>query len=137
MSGTKPPPAETSSACLQRRLKELVRVAPGDSTVPVSWIAELLDDCGGTEEEYVPAQFDDLSVEEAAALVRRAPSTVRTWLTSGEGVPGAYKLKGREWRIPRAAFRRYLDGGSQGCENEVQNLRLSRRASIGGWRKHV
>lgn len=44
----------------------------------------------------------DPTVEEIGIRYRRKPSTVRGWCEAGR-FPGAYKLHGREWRIPVAA----------------------------------
>ena len=47
----------------------------------------------------------DRTVEEVAEEMRKAPSTVRGWLLSGD--LRGYKFH-REWRIPRSALRDYL-----------------------------
>lgn len=60
------------------------------------WLAE--DD---TDRAPAEAQErDELTVAEWAELEHRATGTVCSWLAAGL-VPGAYKLNGREWRVPR------------------------------------
>lgn len=72
---------------------------PDEALVPVGWIREQL--------RKVPAEADDdgpgLTVEAYADLCGRARSTVRNWCASGR-IPGAFKLAGKEWRVPRAAL---------------------------------
>ena len=104
-------------------------------TLPVGWLrAQLEEDGGGlTAEEPIV----DLTAEEFAELLGRKPSTIRGWLIAGEIVE-AYKLKGREWRIPRAAARRYLDaqrngGGQTPVAEELPKHRSGHRR--GAWRK--
>jgi hypothetical protein len=41
----------------------------------------------------------DLSVEEVGEHFGRSPGTVRAWIDAGY-FPGAYKLRGKAWRIP-------------------------------------
>jgi hypothetical protein len=59
------------------------------------------------EEEAVPAvPIKDLTVEDISAELGGVPlSTVRGWMPD---IPGAYK-HGRAWRVPRIAFRTWLD----------------------------
>lgn len=72
-------------------------------SVRVDWLRELL--AGAPAEESATLRCD-LTLEEAAAAVHRAVPTVRAWCTAGL-IPGAYKLRGRAWRIPRAALLRF------------------------------
>jgi hypothetical protein len=44
----------------------------------------------------------DLTVADLCTRFGRKPSAVRAWLERGD-FPGAYKLKGRDWRVPPAA----------------------------------
>lgn len=48
----------------------------------------------------------DLTVAEAAEIVGRKPSTVRSWCRSGQ-IPEAYLQQGREWRIPEQSLREF------------------------------
>jgi excisionase family DNA binding protein len=49
----------------------------------------------------------DMTAEEVGQHLGRAPSTVRNLCAAGE-FPGAYKLNGKDWRIPREALRQYV-----------------------------
>ena len=55
----------------------------------------------------------DLTLQQVATEVGRAVSTIRTWC-NGRRLQGAYRLNGRDWRIPRAALRKFLDGQGRG-----------------------
>jgi hypothetical protein len=116
------------SSVLETRIRALVDSGDPDGTVTVRWLAGILD---GTEPEG--GELEDLDVKEMAKLAKRARSTIRTWLGQGEGIPGAYRLRGREWRVPRLAFRRFLD--SQGETGTPS--RTARRPDLGSWRKYA
>jgi helix-turn-helix protein len=70
----------------------------------------------------------DPTVEDIAVRFGRRPSTVRGWCEQGR-FPGAYKLHGREWRIPPAA----LEGFEAGVRGRATANR-ARVQSLGGWR---
>ncbi len=78
--------------------------APGCAlTIPREVVVEWLT-ADSIEDAPVDAQErDELTAAEWAALEHRSPGTVCAWLAAGL-VPGAYKLNGREWRVPRAGI---------------------------------
>jgi len=49
----------------------------------------------------------DLTIAELAARFHRSPSTIRDWCEHGR-LGGAYKLNGRDWRIPQAGVEAFL-----------------------------
>ena len=65
-------------------------------SVPVEWLIELLD----TPTES-PVVNGDLSAAQVAERFGRKSSTIRGWCLDGL-FPNAYRLHGREWRIPLA-----------------------------------
>lgn len=75
-------------------LAERLRRAVGG--LPVSVVREWLKRLGEGAED---GRLADLTVEELAEELDRAKSTVPGWLKAGE-LPQAYKLNGREWRVP-------------------------------------
>lgn len=89
------------------RLKSLLGALPSDSSAVVlsrADLAVLLDE-GAAADDTLPER--DLTVGDVAAETGRATSTVRGWLLRGE--LRGYKLNRRDWRVPRAALREYLN----------------------------
>ena len=84
------------------RLRELAeRLPPGASvTLTRDGLLELAAVAGGRVEETVPQA--DFTVGELALRFHRSPSTIRDWCEH-KRLGGAYKLNGRDWRIPQAA----------------------------------
>ena len=112
---------------LRSRLEKVVDGMPAGSavTLPVEWLRCLLK-----LEEQSSVEIDDLTCEQAARILGRSPSTVREWCRAGE-IRGAYRLKGREWRLPRSGLREFLDG--QG-NRRPQTVHRRREADLGAWR---
>jgi hypothetical protein len=82
-------------------LRALVDGAPPGTTISVraDWIAELV---AGIPEQREGVEVD-LTTGEVGRLLSRDEKTVASWCRSGL-LTGAYRLRGREWRIPRAAL---------------------------------
>ena len=94
---------------LRDRLRQLADALPSDRsaiTLTRADLTALLE--AEPVQASTPATARDLTVEDVAAETCRATSTVRTWLISG--ALRGYKLNGRDWRVPRAALREYLEG---------------------------
>ncbi|MGK7312554.1 MAG: helix-turn-helix domain-containing protein [Candidatus Longimicrobiales bacterium M2_2A_002] len=91
------------SLTLRDRLRKLVEALPPGSsaTLPRDQLAEWIE----AEE---PEPLADLTVEDVAGIMDRAPSTVRGWCHDGK--LRAYRLNGNEWRIPHEALREYQRG---------------------------
>lgn len=82
---------------LRRDLEKL----PPSALVPVGWLLERLS---ATERPDHGADVEiDLTAEQVATLLGKQGSTVRAWCAAGS-FPGAYRLNGRQWRIPRSAI---------------------------------
>lgn len=93
---------------LHSRLRQLAAALPSDSsavTFTRSDLRAMLDEDDVHESDLI---LRDLRVEEVAEETCRSPSTVRTWLISGQ--LRGYKLQGRDWRVTRSALREFLDG---------------------------
>lgn len=107
--------------------------APGGSVlVPREWLLLVVGE--GTAAGSVEV---DLTIAEVAALFNRAPSTIRGWCES-KLLPGAYRNRGREWRIPRAAVRAYQEQERQRPGGPASRSASSRTGagagSLADWR---
>lgn len=83
---------------LRRDLERL----PAAAMVPVGWILERLHLLTKPERQSATMEID-LTVEEVAALLHKKPPTVRAYC-GARLLPGAYRLNGKQWRIPRTAI---------------------------------
>src|SRR2546422_8523983 len=104
-------------------LRELVARMPPGSTVTLPRDA-LLEAVGAPDAPEMPA---DLTVAEAATRFHRSASTIRTWTEEGRFI-GAYKLNGRDWRIPVAAVAQFIERQRhQGAGHDLGAWRKVRR----------
>ena len=95
----------------------LQTLADSEALVPATEVLKRLPDAATQSHEAA----GDLTLAEMAAEVGRAVSTVRSWCNS-KRIAGAYRLNGRDWRIPRTALRRFLDDqGRADAQHEVQH----------------
>ena len=108
-------------------LRELLEALPPGATVPVGWVLEKLDASAPREGS---APVVDLTAEEVAELFDRTPACVRGWARQGK-LPGAYRLHGREWRIPRAALEA-LRGETRDPQRHPGGP-----VDLGSWRREV
>ena len=92
---------------LKERLRQLASALPSDDSAVTITRADLAALLERDSRETKVASTRDLTVEEVADETSRARSTVRGWLISG--VLRGYELNGRDWRVPPAALRGYLD----------------------------
>ena len=100
---------------------------PDEALVPVRWVRGLIESIESGDCSEIGH-----TVLEVAAATNRAPSTVRTWCAEGR-LPGARRLRGREWRIPAAALRALLDGDTPDRPEAVARLSVP-RGGLGAWR---
>ena len=82
--------------------------------LPRDDIGELLDEL--TPPDAEGPEVGDLTLPEVADRVGRAQSTVRSWCSRGLLV-GAYRLNGRDWRVPPAALDAFLE--AQGTQSSA------------------
>jgi len=78
-------------------LRKALAAMPPGTLVPRDWVLEQLSGVSPTPSES-PALVD-LTIADLARLFGKRPSTVRGWVERGD-FPGAYKLHGKEWRVP-------------------------------------
>lgn len=99
--------------------------APPGTSIPVASLVAMLANVEAGDDPLA-----DLTVQEAAVELRRAPSTVRGWL--GSGALRGYRLNGREWHVPRAAVREYLEAQRNG--NRQVTKRNGKAADLSAWK---
>jgi excisionase family DNA binding protein len=121
-------------------LRALVRGLPAGTLVPVplEWLNDLLEGTGPSEEASAPPPAD-LTVKELAARLGRQPSTVRGWVAAGQ-FPEAYRLQGRELRIPLASVMAFEEQQRLGGPVKGRGLAARRReksADLAAWRRQV
>jgi excisionase family DNA binding protein len=116
---------------LKKQLQEIVAGMPegGSVTLPVAWLQGLLEEA--EHEGDVPDEL--LTLEAVAERVGRAESTVRTWCNSGK-LEGAFRLCGRDWRIPESALRSFLEGQVKG-DDAAESPGAHGEADLGSWRR--
>ena len=86
-------------------LRAALTAMPSGTLVPRDWVLERLsEDIPGVPAAVTPAPPArvDLTIRDLAILFGKQPSTVRGWVERGD-FPGAYKLHGKEWRVPVSA----------------------------------
>lgn len=123
---------------LRESLQALVMAAPPDATVPVRWISELLVNAGSDHKSDLPplSRAIDMTVTEVAAHFGRGESTIRAWLARGD-LPGAYRLHGREWRIPPSSIQAMQNAQRQIRSTSQPVTRTYRTPDIAAWRGHI
>ncbi len=118
---------------LSTRLRQLAEALPPAGSVVLTRadLMALLEEDGAstTDDGHV-----DLTVEQVAEKLGRAPSTIRNWVREGR-IPGAYKLRGRENRIPRAALRSFLEREANSTNRA--STPQTKAVDLSAWRNHI
>jgi excisionase family DNA binding protein len=125
-------------------IRALVEAVGPDAvvSVPAAWLREVL--AGDSQQGRANVNNDkrlidqaDLTVKEVAARFGRKPCTVRLWLERGM-FSGAYRLHGREWRIPLDALAKFEADARQGVPKHARaHIRARPRSAphLSDWRK--
>jgi excisionase family DNA binding protein len=82
-------------------LRHAAELLPAGASVTLTREA-LLAAIGTGRDETTQVPQEELTVTDLAAQFQRSASTVRGWIETGR-FPDAYKLRGRDWRVPLAA----------------------------------
>lgn len=109
------------------RLRRAAELLPAGASITVS--RECLLEALGSADVCSEAPAGDLTVAELASQFQRKPSTVRAWLEAGR-FPGAYKLRGRDWRVPPAAVQAFREAEQGGRRRGAPAA-----ADLGAWRR--
>jgi len=117
---------------LIEHLRSLAAGLPPGASVTLSgdWLREQLTSVRG---QGADVQDDDQTLVQVAERFGRATSTVRAWVEAGR-LPGSYKLRGRDWRVPPAAIAAFLEAERK-PPAAVQHRRGAKARDLGDWRK--
>lgn len=121
---------------LRDSIQALVSAASPDTLVPVRWLAQLL---AADSDTSLPAPETgvDLTVAQLAARFGKSTSTIRTWLERGD-FPGAYRLHGREWRVPATSIASMQQQQAEAHKTPRTRASSARRTTdISEWRHHM
>jgi hypothetical protein len=119
-------------------LRTLAEALPTGAAVPVprEWLLELLARIAAPAASGASSTPADFTVVDLAARFGRKPSTIRGWLDR-ELIPGAYRFRGHEWRIPVGALAAFEAGQRPDSPPwEIVPPRASRahEVDLGCWR---
>ena len=119
---------------LRDRLRLLLEAVPpgGSVMLPRDAVAEWLEDDEGVSPHDGPGLVADYTCEQIAAQLGRTAACVRAWCRAGH-LAGAYRLNGREWRIPPAGLRAYLDAERNG-RRKMHTRRRGGAVDLASWR---
>jgi len=109
-------------------LRNVLAAMPAGTLVPRDWVLERLsEDVPGVPAAVTPAPPArvDLTIRDLARLFGKQPSTVRAWVERGD-FPGAYKLHGKEWRVPVS--------GVEAFQNWQRRRTAKSEARLSAWR---
>src|SRR2546426_3659899 len=109
-------------------LESLRAAMPPGALVPRDWLLEQLTDASPGAPAPVapaPAALVDLRIRDLAQVFAKRPSTVRAWVERGD-FPGAYKLHGKEWRVPVSAVEAF--------QNWQRRRTAKSEARLSAWR---
>ena len=93
-------------------LRSALVVMPPGTLVPRDWLLEQLS--GEVAVQGEPSRsLVDLTIQDLAIMFGKRPSTVRAWVERGD-FPGAYKLHGKQWRVPAGSVQEFQAHQSAG-----------------------
>ena len=118
---------------LHDRLRQIVDAMPdsGTVTLPVSelraWLEEDIDTADSDRNHLA-----DFTCKQLAAELGRTSACIRGWCSAGK-LAGAYRLRDREWRIPRASLERFLDAERTRAP-KPRRTSQAKPVDLGAWR---
>lgn len=93
-----------------------------------------LSDLRGPDALGRPLAPADLTVKQLAARFDRSPSAIKSWILAGR-LPGSYRLRGREWRIPPEAVAAFE--AAERRRSAPESATPARpRGKLSDWRRH-
>src|SRR5207249_7023636 len=116
---------------LLESLRGALTAMPPGALVPRDWLLEQLGDVSPDAPTPVvpaPPAHVDVTIRGLAQLFGKQPSTVRAWVERGD-FTGAYKLHGKEWRVPVSGVDAFQNG--QRRRTAKSEARLSAWRTVG------
>lgn len=118
-----------------RDLRDTLTPLPLGALVPASWVLEQLDEDVAQTPAATAGAMVDFTVPDIASRFHRAASTIRTWCENGQ-LPGAYRLNGREWRIPASAVHALQQAAAE-RKRPAKSTESPKATDVGTWRDHL
>ncbi len=115
---------------LGERLRTLAEALPEGASITLS--SEALRSLLETAADESSTLAHDMTAEEVATHLERAPQTVRRWIREGE--LEAYSFKRREYRITAAALRDFIAREQTAAERAPETPRARVTKQLGAWR---
>ena len=118
---------------LHERLSAIVGAMPDSGTVslPVSELRAWLEEDGDVSRLDTRSGLADLTCEQIGEQLGRTPACVRGWCRAGK--LAGYRLNGREWRIPTAAFQSFLEAERTRAP-KPRRTGQAKPVDLGAWR---
>jgi len=108
-------------------LRELAEQLPEGAALTLPR-ATLLEALAGVPVRPPATPAGELTVADIASHFQRSSSTVRDWIRAGR-FSGAFRLNGRDWRVPQAALLAFSEAQRQRGKSTLGAWRRARRAS--------
>jgi hypothetical protein len=121
---------------MRAALRLIVESHPAGSTVGVlrEHLLDLLEPSTHGVTVSAPPAAVDLTCRQVADALGRDGSTIRAWAARGD-FPGAYRLNGREWRIPPESLRAWQDAQRNGPPGPAPQVARGRPGlRLSSWR---
>lgn len=115
----------------------LADLAAVEATVPARVVLARLPSLEAPGEQHGPGDVTaDLTAEQAGQLLGRSASTIREYARA-ELLENAYRQRGREWRIPRAAITAFQRAAAAARTAPAEQRRAAQGGAVdlGAWRK--
>lgn len=123
---------------MQLLLSQVIDDPTAPVVLPRAWVQQLLDEATAPRavapgDRIGPEPPGGYTIVQVANALERSGTAVWRWISEGL-IPGAYRFRGREWRIPRAALLAFIDREQNPIRVPKANLRAWRRAKHGSVR---
>ncbi len=123
-------PCRRSLISLQERLRTIAEALPEGASITLS--SEALRSLLETDADESSTLAHDMTVEQVAMHLERAPQTVRRWIREGD--LEAYSFRGREYRITAAALQDFIARQQTAPDRTPSTPPVHLANQLGAWR---